>query len=128
MHERKILFRYLGEMLAAFILYFLVLVAVHRYGFHMAKGTLRTIVLFSPMVPVLLMVIAVVRYFRRVDEYMRLIILENWAITACITALWTFAYGFLENAGFPLLSMFTVFPMMGFTSAFLFLVRRLAGR
>jgi hypothetical protein len=128
MHERKILFRYLVEMLVVFSLYALVLVLVHRFGFPMHKGIARTLVLISPMAPPLLMIVVVMRYFRRVDEYMRLRILENWALTAAITAMLTFTYGFLENAGFPRLSMFTVFPMMGTVSAVLFIVRRIVGR
>jgi hypothetical protein len=128
MHTRKILFSYLAEMMGALILYFVVLVLVHRYGFPMHDGVGRTLVLLSPMIPVLLMITAVVRYFRRVDEYLRLKILENWALTAVATALLTFTYGFLENLGFPLLSMFTVFPTMGIISGVLFAIRRLAGR
>jgi len=128
MHERKILFRYLGEMLGTLILYTLVLVVSIDLGRPMAEGVVRTLVLFSPMVPVLLMIVVVVRYFRRVDEFMRLRFLENWAMTGGITAVWTFTYGFLENAGMPRLSMFTVFPMMGVISAILFIVRRIVGR
>ncbi len=128
MHERKTFIRYLVEMLGIFSLYALVLVLVHRFGFPMHKGIARTLVLLSPMVPPLLMIAAVLRYFRRVDEYVRLRILENWALTAGITAVSTFTYGFLENAGFPRLSMFTVFPMMGTVSGVLFIVRRIASR
>ena len=35
------------------------------------------------------------------------------AIAAAVTAGWTFTYGFLENAGYPRLSMFIVWPVMG---------------
>jgi len=74
------------------------------------------------------MIAAVWRYFRQVDEYLRLQILENWAITAAITFGWTFIYGFLESAGFPRLSMTTICPIMGITSGIIFLVRRLISR
>ena len=50
---------------------------------------------------------------RRSDEFIRKTTLEHIAIAAAITAGWTFTYGFLENAGFPRLSMFTVWPVMG---------------
>jgi hypothetical protein len=128
MHEHKILVRYIAEMLGTFFLYALVLVLVHRFGFPMHEGIVRTLVLLSPMVPVLLMIGVVARYFRRVDEYIRLKFLENWAMTAAITAGWTFTYGFLENAGLPRLSMFNVMPMMGAISAVLFIIRRMVGR
>jgi hypothetical protein len=37
---------------------------------------------------------------------------EHLAIAAAVTAAITFAYGFLELAGFPRLSMFFVWPLM----------------
>lgn len=128
MYEHKILFRYIGEMIGAFILYALVLIVSINVGRPMPDGIERTLILFSPMLPVLLMMLAVVRYFRRVDEYVRLKILENWAVTGGITAVWTFTYGFMENAGLPRLSMFTVLPIMGVTSALLVAVRRMLDR
>jgi hypothetical protein len=94
----------------------------------MPEGIGRTLVLFSPLLPFILMIGAVVRYFGRVDEYLRQVILENWAMTAAITMGWTFIYGFLESAGFPRLSMTTICPVMGVVSAVLFIVRRVAGR
>ena len=42
------------------------------------------------------------------DEYQRATYLETFAIGAAVTAGVTFTFGFLENAGFPRLSMFTV--------------------
>lgn len=128
MHDRKIFLRYLSEMLVTFFLYAVVLVVSIKVGRSLPASIERTLLLFSPILPVLLMIGAGVRYFRRVDEYMRLLILENWAITGVITAVWTFTYGFLENSGFPRLSMFTVFPMMGVTSGFFFIVRRIMDR
>ena len=128
MHEHKIGLRYLGEMLVAFLLYAVVQVVSINTGQSLRTGVERTLVLLCPMVPVLLMIAAVLRYLRRVDEYMRLQILENWAITGAITAVWTFTYGFLENTGFPRLSMLTIFPAMGVTSGLLFVVRRIVGR
>ena len=80
------------------------------------------------MLPTLLMIAVVVRQIRRSDEYMRLQALENIAIAAGVTAGWTFTYGFLENAGFPLLSMFNVMPVMFFVWAVLAIVRSLVGR
>lgn len=128
MHEQKLFVRYFLEMLGAFLLYAVVLVASIQWGRSMSVGWTRTVVLFSPMVPVILIMAAVVRYFRRVDEYMRLTILENWAVTGAITAFWTFTYGFLETAGWPRLSLFVIFPAMGVTSGLLFFIRRVLAR
>jgi hypothetical protein len=113
MHEHKIFLRYLGEMSGAFLLYVVVLVVSINLGRPMPAGIGRTLLLVSPMVPFLLIVVAIVRQARRVDEYIRLQLLENVVIAAGVTAGWTFTYGFLENAGFPRLSMFTVWPVMG---------------
>lgn len=128
MHETKICRRYFTELLGAFVLFSLVLVASLTVGRPMPHGIERMLVLFSPLLPFLLIMAAVVRYFRRVDEYLRQIILENWAITAAITFGGTFLYGFLENAGFPRLSMFTICPVMGTVSAIVFFVRRMMVR
>jgi len=128
MHDRKIFIRYFIEMLGGFFLYALILVISIDVGRPMPKGIGRTLILVSPMIPFLLVVWVVVRQIRRLDEYQRLVTLENIAIAAGVTAGWTFTYGFLENAGFPLLSMFNVWPIMGFVWAILAIVRCMAGR
>ena len=94
----------------------------------MPKCIGRTLVLFSPMVPFLLMIGVVARYFWRVDEYLRLKILENWGMTAAITGVLTFTYGFCENVGFPRLSMCMIMPVMGTVSALLFIAGRIVRR
>jgi hypothetical protein len=128
MHEHKVCVRYLIELLGAFILYALVLVVSIKVGRPMPESIGRTLLLVSPMLPFLLVVWAVVRGIRRSDEYIRLQILEAISISAGVTAGWTFTYGFLENAGFPRLSMFNVMPVMCFVWAFIGLVRRMTSR
>ncbi|MEO6920728.1 MAG: hypothetical protein ABI171_17235 [Collimonas sp.] len=59
----------------------------------------------------------------RSDEFVYLRSLENIAIAAALTAGWTFTYGFLENDGYQRLSMFMVWPVMGFAWAMLSYVR-----
>ncbi len=128
MHTKKIFIRYFAEMSVAFLFYFVVLVAVHRYGFPMPKGTLKTLVLVSPMIPVLLTIWVIMRGIRRLDEYGRLQVLETIAITFGITAGCTFTYGFLENAGYPRLSMFMVWTFMGSVWAVVAILRLIADR
>jgi len=125
MHQTKITVRYFCELFGTLALFFIVMAVSEKVGRTMLVGLGRTLVLFSPMLPFLLMIGAVWRYFRQVDEYLRLQILENWAMTAAITFGWTFTYGFLESAGFPWLSMFVICPAMGITSAILFIARRI---
>ena len=128
LHTRKIWFRYIAEMSGGFVLYALVLVLVHRFGFPMHKGIGRTLLLVSPTLPFLLIVWAVVRQFRRMDEYGRLILLESIAMAFGVTAGWVVTYGFMENAGYPRLSMFTVWMVMMSAWAVITIVRGMVGR
>jgi len=127
-HEYKNVRKYYNEMGAAFLLYALVLVISICVGRPMKPGSGQTLLLISPMAPFLLIILAIFRHFQRVDEFVRLQILENIAIAAGVTAGWTFTYGFLENAGFPRLSMFTVWPVMGAVWGVIAIVRCAAGR
>lgn len=103
---------YVKEMAAALALYTIVLILALTLGRRIPRGPLQTAVYVSPMLPFLLAIRAVVRQIRRSDEFMRKTLVEHIAITAAVTAGWTFTYGFLENAGYPRLTMFTVWPVM----------------
>ena len=72
----------------------------------------RYAVAIAPMVPAAFMVLAWVRYYRRVDELQQRIALEALAFAFGGTALITFGYGFLDEAGLPHLSWFWVWPIM----------------
>jgi hypothetical protein len=113
MLERDVIRKYRWEMGGALALYVLVLFGSLYGAKTMDNGALRIGILLLPLVPVMLAVWAVARQFRRMDEYVRLQSLESVAIAAAVTAGWTLTYGFLENAGFPRLSMFWVWPVMG---------------
>ncbi len=104
---------YLLELSGALALYTLILGLSLHFGQRMSPGPLQTALFVCPMAGFLLVVWAVVRQVRRSDEYIRKTTLEYLAIAAAVTAGWTFTYGFLENAGYPKLSMFTVWPVMG---------------
>jgi hypothetical protein len=119
---------YFREMAGALALYTLVLVLALTVGRRIPPGPLRTAVYMSPMLPFLLAVRAIVRQIRRSDEFMRKTVVEHIAITAAVTAGWTFTYGFLENAGYPKLSMFTVWPAMGAVWAILAIVENVRHR
>jgi hypothetical protein len=105
--------RYRLELGAAMLLYIAVLFVAVRYGKPMGAGWPRTLLLAAPIVPMLLAVWAIARHFRRMDEFLRLRGLESLALSAAVTAVVTFSYGFLETAGFPKVSMFWVWPIMG---------------
>jgi hypothetical protein len=94
----------------------------------MAEGTARSLVLVSPMIGFMLMLWTIARHFSRIDEYMRLRLLENIAIGAGITAGLTFTYGFLETAGLPHVSMFTVWMVLCGSVGITQLIRKVLGR
>ena len=66
-----------------------------------------------PMLPAAGVVAAVVRQLGRVDELQRRQLLESLSIAFAGSALVTFGYGFLENIGFPHISWFFVWTVMG---------------
>jgi hypothetical protein len=128
MREREAAKLYLRELAISILLYAVILVAALTYGRPMEPGLWRNLVLISPMIGFALMLWALVRQFRRMDEFVRLLFLENATIAAAITAGLTFTYGFLENAGFPRLSMFTVFMLLGGSWGLVAMLRNFSNR
>jgi hypothetical protein len=107
--------RYLLELASAMFLYFVALFGALRIGGRLPHGEFRLAVLLSPVLPLGLAAWAIIRHVRRTDEFVRQTTLENIAVAAGVTALVTFTYGFLETAGYPRISMFFVWPLMGLT-------------
>jgi len=114
MLERDARRKYLLELGASMAIYILVLFGALSIAKPMPEGALRTALLLTPMIPIALAIWAIARQFRRMDEFIRLRTLESLAIAAAVTAGLSLTYGFLEGAGFPRLSMFWVWPVMGF--------------
>ena len=115
MLERDARRKYFVELGVSMAIYMAVLFGALSVGKTMPAGALRTALLISPMIPICLAIWAIARQFRRMDEFVRLRTLESLAIAAAITAGLSLTYGFLEGAGFPRLSMFWVWPVMGLT-------------
>lgn len=128
MLEREALKRYRLELGAAMVAYAGVLIGSIHVGRPMEPGLARTLLLLSPAIPLLFAVWAIARQFARMDEFVRLRNLENFAIAGAVTAGITFTYGFLEGAGFPKLSMFWVWSLMGLTWGVVAGVRCLVAR
>ena len=128
MHEKRFAKIYFRELFAALVLYTLILMLAIRFGRPMAPGVLRTAVLLSPMIGFGAGIWAIVRQVQRADEYIRMRLLENVSLAAAITAGLTFSYGFLETAGYPKLSMFTVWCVLCLSVAVVQLVRKLVDR
>lgn len=113
MKEREANRQYRLELFSAMLAYILVLVGSIYFGKGMEPGAARTLLLITPVVPMMLGVWAIARHFARMDEFLRLRSLEGIAVAAAVTAGLTFSYGFLESAGFPKVSMFWVWAIMG---------------
>lgn len=113
MRERHAARMYKRELLGSLGLYSIILFLAISYGRPMEHGILRTLLLVSPMLGFGVALWAVIRHFGRMDEYVRRLQLENIGLAAALTAGLSFTYGFLESAGFPRISMFWVWPVMG---------------
>jgi len=127
-HEKRVAKMYFRELMGALALYTLLLVAAITFGRPMAPGVLRTAVLLSPMIGFGAAIWAIVRQVQREDEYIRKRLLENIALAAAITAALTFSYGFLETAGYPKLSMFTVWCVLCGSVVVVQLIRKVLDR
>jgi hypothetical protein len=106
-------YRYILELIASMIAYGIVLtVSLWLINHDVVSGVWRTVVSLAPMLPALAVAVSVMRRLRRIDELQRQIQLEALSLAFAGTALITFSYGFLENVGYPKLSMFAVWPLM----------------
>lgn len=104
---------YLVELFAALALYMALLFGAITLAAHLAPGPLRSATAASPMLGFAAMTWAIVRAYRRMDEFERRLLLENMALAAIATMGWTFTYGFLEGIGYPKLTMFSVWTSFG---------------
>lgn len=104
--------RYAIEFSAALISYAVVLVgSIKLLGSYGETGWRYPLAL-SPVLPASAALFAFIRFYRRVDEMEQLMHLEALAFAFGASALATFAYGFLEGAGFPHLNWTLVWPVM----------------
>ena len=115
MLEREAKRKYFWELGLSTVLYAAVLMGSLRLAEKMEPGLVRTLIVLAPAIPIFICVWVIARQFRRMDEFVRLRSLESIAVAAAVTAGLTFTYGFLESAGFPRLSMFWVWGIMGST-------------
>jgi hypothetical protein len=100
----------LGSGLAAYLVLLLATITVLNHG--IPREPWATVVALLPMLAGIGMAWAILRQIARIDEFQRRVQLEALALSFGGTALITFSYGFLENIGYPRLSMFWVWPIM----------------
>ncbi len=105
--------RFIVEFSASMVAYMIVLVgSVWVLNIGGIEGGWKTAVALAPMLPGTAVALSVMRQVRSSDELQRRIQLEALSLAFAGTALATFSYGFLENVGYPRLSMFFVWPLM----------------
>jgi hypothetical protein len=105
--------QYLRELLGSIAAYVVVLViSTQLLTNNIGGAALRPLVAFLPMLPAVLVIAAIIRHLRRIDELEQRIQLEALALAFMGTAFLTFSYGFLEIVGFPHISWFAVWPIM----------------
>ena len=100
--------RELGLAMAAYVI--VVLISIKLVG--NLEQPIKTFVAVAPLIPATFALFAYLRFVARMDELGRRIQLESLAFGFGAAGMLTFAYGFLENAGFPQLSYIWVFPSM----------------
>lgn len=104
--------RYFIEFNGAMILYIAAVVARGEYARGIADPILRDLLLVAPILPVLLAAAAVTRFYRGMDEYHRLQLLESLAIAAGAGSVIAVSWSFLEDIGLPHLSIAYAWPIM----------------
>ncbi len=92
--------RYVIEFTIAIVAYMVVLFAT-RYAFRDLSGPWEPIVALLPVVPLIAIFVAVLRWLRATDEFNRRIIVDSLAIAGGITALLAATYGFAEGDLLP---------------------------
>ena len=107
--------RYLREFIYSMIAYvFTLSISLIGLGFFAdyPLNPARIIVALAPVIPVIFMIFAFLRYLNGIDELQQRIQLLAIGFAAGTTSMLAFSYGFLENVGFPPISLMWVFPIM----------------
>jgi hypothetical protein len=108
--ERKNNRRYQLEYFSAAGLYVVVLFISAGFVDRVAAGPGKVALALLPMIGVIAMSVALVRFISRMDEFQRQNLILCGAIAGLATAIATMTLGFLENAGVPRISMTFVWP------------------
>jgi O-antigen/teichoic acid export membrane protein len=110
--QRKSARRYLGDLAGAMLLYAGVLASSIWWVNANPEATARWIVGLLPMGPVLLVALAILRFFQRMDELARRQLTEALAFAFASSALFVLSLGFLQVAGLPRLSVWWIWVGM----------------
>lgn len=103
---------YVREFSIAMTLYVVVLIGTVLILPSLANSPWRYLLVLLPVLPVGVGIRALLRFVERMDELQQRIQLAGIAFAAGMVAMLTFAYGFLELAGFPRISLIWVLPLI----------------
>ncbi|MFZ6801327.1 hypothetical protein [Undibacterium sp. Di24W] len=109
--DKAIAKQYGLELGLSLLIYMIVLFTSIYFAKTMEDGLLRTLTVLTPCIPALGALWAIVRQFKRLDDYLRVWLLEVLAIAGAITTIFSFSYGFLEGIGYPKLSGFITYAI-----------------
>jgi hypothetical protein len=109
--ERKNSRRYQLEYFGAAGIYVVLLFVSAGFIDRVPLGPGKVALALLPMIGVIAMSVALVRFMLRMDEFQRQYLITCGAIAGLVTAVATMALGFLENAGVPRISMTFVWPL-----------------
>ena len=107
--------QYLREFIYSMIAYILTLIPSIMLISFFADYPLNLAIIvaaLAPVVPVVFMIYFFLRYLSKIDELQQRIQLLAIGFAAGTTSMLAFSYGFLENVGFPSISLMWVFPVM----------------
>lgn len=111
-HSTWVLYRPQIEFGLAILAYMMVLVGSVTVVQANPQADWRYYVAALPALPAGLVIWMFVRVLARLDEVKKRIQMQSFGFAFAATALLTFAYGFLESAGLPHLSLTIVLPLM----------------
>jgi hypothetical protein len=108
--------RRLRMVLPALVVYMLLMLYVWPMQEHIVQAWLKAVVALLPMVPMVFVILAMVRYLSRCDELERQQYLQAAGIAAATVSLVSMALGFLAGAGVihvdGALALLLVFPAL----------------
>ncbi len=107
--ERQYRREFLSAM-AAYVVVVIISITLINLSPHSAWW--RVPLALAPVIPAIFGIIAYMRFVGRMDELQRRIQFEGIAFSFGVAGILTFSYGFLENVGFPHISLLWVFPFM----------------
>ncbi len=96
---------YFWQFSLSMIAYVIAIIVSRNYlEAHHPANPARTLVAASPIIPVIFLFLAIVRYVLATDELMRRMIVNSLALAGGATVLLAVTYGLIEGEGFPFIS------------------------